>query len=113
VSARVELLAWFEGDAALLAELVGAFQAEAPAALGRLRHALAGGDAAGLREAAHKIRGALGTFGPAAEEAAAAARRVEERAAAGDLAAAGVALTLLECAVGRLDAALADARAVP
>src|SRR5262249_54128696 len=63
------------GDPELLRELVRLFLTEHPRWLAGLREALAAGSAATLRDAAHSLKGALGTL--AAQAAFDAALRVE------------------------------------
>jgi PAS domain S-box-containing protein len=54
------------GDAELLKELLGVFLAEAPQLMAQMHGALAEGDAARLRRAAHTLKGSVGNFGPSA-----------------------------------------------
>jgi CheY-like chemotaxis protein/HPt (histidine-containing phosphotransfer) domain-containing protein len=100
---KAAALARVGGDAALLATLVGVFRDDAPKQTAEARAALASGDAARLRRAAHTLKGAASTFGAA--EALAAAARLEELARAADLSACPCALGRLEAALRRLDAA--------
>jgi two-component system, sensor histidine kinase and response regulator len=66
-----DVLARVEGDRNLLAELVDIFRAECPRLLANLRKRLEDGDATGVQEAAHAIKGTVGNFGGrAASEAA-------------------------------------------
>ncbi len=66
-----DVLARVEGDRGLLAELVDIFHAESPRLLANLRHSVEKGDAKGVQEAAHAIKGTVGNFGGhAASEAA-------------------------------------------
>ncbi len=71
------------GDPELLREMVGLFLEEAPQRLAALRDALARADAAGLRAAAHSLKGGLATLG--ADAAAALARELEQAGAQGKL----------------------------
>jgi PAS domain S-box-containing protein len=68
-----------DGDASLLGRMIAVFAAGAPAHLARVADAIDRGDAAGLRESAHKLRGLVSAFSPDAAEAALAL----EQAAAG------------------------------
>jgi CheY-like chemotaxis protein len=52
---RLETLAEETGDPQMVVEVVGVFLAELPARLERIRAAQAGGESAGLREAAHAL----------------------------------------------------------
>jgi CheY-like chemotaxis protein len=101
---RAEALACVGGDTALLAQLTELFLTESPVWLAQARSALERGDAAGLRRAAHTLKGAAGHFGAAA--AVAAAEELERHGRCGDLAAAAAVLTELERAVERLGPAL-------
>jgi CheY-like chemotaxis protein/HPt (histidine-containing phosphotransfer) domain-containing protein len=93
------------GDAVLLHKLCETFQMSVPDALTRLRAAAQRGDAAGLGEAAHQLRGILSTFSaPAAEVT----LRLEEAAARGRLDAAGALLANLAEMVARLLSTLED-----
>jgi HPt (histidine-containing phosphotransfer) domain-containing protein len=97
-------LARVGGDERLLAEVVQIFLKDSPGWVAEVRTALARADAAGLRRAAHLLKGAVGYFGAA--EVAAAALRLEELGRAGDLAAGAPALESLEQALSRLRPAL-------
>jgi CheY-like chemotaxis protein/HPt (histidine-containing phosphotransfer) domain-containing protein len=92
-------LARVGGDARLLRELVRLFLTECPRWLGEIRAAVAGRDAGRLRQAAHSLKGSLGTFG--ARAAFEAAQRLENLARVGELAGA-------EQTCARLAGALAD-----
>ena len=61
------LLEHLGGDRVLLRELAGVFPAEARGLLDQIRAALALGDGDKLRQAAHTLKGALGTIGAAGE----------------------------------------------
>ena len=60
------LLELVRGDAALLRELIGMFLEDCPQQVGNIRAAVRQRDAAGLRSAAHLLRGAIGNFGSSA-----------------------------------------------
>jgi PAS domain S-box-containing protein len=64
------LLAACDADSALLEQMIAVFQADALRHLGRLGAVLRGGTAAEVREAAHKLRGLVSAFSPAAAEVA-------------------------------------------
>ncbi len=72
------------GDEDLLRELTGDYLRDAPVWRDDLRQAVARGDAAAVRRAAHTIKGAVGYFG--ADEAGALADRLQELGRAGDMA---------------------------
>ena len=96
-----DVLALVEGDRGLLAELVDIFRAEYPRLLANLRHSVEKGDARGVQEAAHAIKGTVGNFGaPAASEA---ARALEVMGREGALTGAGAGVARLEHAVDELD----------
>src|SRR5437588_12166429 len=76
---RAGLLALYEGDAALLDEVIGVFLEDGPRVLERVRAAARAGDRAELREAAHRLKGSVNNF--RAAETAAAAERLERLAA--------------------------------
>jgi HPt (histidine-containing phosphotransfer) domain-containing protein len=62
------LLAAFDNDARLLADVAGLFVADAPELLAAMRQAIAGGDSDALMQAAHNLKGMLRSFqadGPA------------------------------------------------
>jgi PAS domain S-box-containing protein len=88
------------GDEKLLRELVRLFLKEQPRWLADLRRALAAGNTAALRDAAHTLKGALGTLG--AQTALDAALRVETLGREGRLVGADEALALLEIEIERL-----------
>ncbi len=94
------VLARVGGDRDLLAELVGMFRQESPAALKDLREAIAHGDAPRLERAAHKLRGSLVAFG--AGPAAQAALALETLGRQGTVNAAETPLRDLEREIGRL-----------
>ena len=74
------VLAVCGGDAAGLTELCQDFRTYAPARLTAVRDALVAGDAAGFREAAHKLAGLLSAFSAVAGDV---ASEVETHAAHG------------------------------
>jgi two-component system, sensor histidine kinase and response regulator len=66
-----DLLARVEGNRELLAELMDIFRTEYPRLLTNLRQKVEAGDARGVEEAAHAIKGTVSNFAaPAAWEAA-------------------------------------------
>ncbi len=73
VHAREALLGRFQGDAAMLQQLVEVFLAESPAQLAAVREAVDRRDAERLARAAHTLKGSVGLFtdGPAFEAIAA------------------------------------------
>jgi CheY-like chemotaxis protein len=81
LDARV-LLAACGDDAAILEKLCQAFRARLPEQMAAVRDALRAPDAAGLREAAHKLTGMVAAFSTAAAGVASA---IEDQAAAGQL----------------------------
>jgi two-component system sensor histidine kinase/response regulator len=93
------------GDRRALARIVRIFRADSPAQLGRIAAALAAGDAAALREAAHALKGALANL--AATRAAQAALRLEKMGEAGRLERAAAALSELERELGQVGPQLA------
>jgi CheY-like chemotaxis protein len=96
-----DVLARVEGDRDLLAELVVIFRAECPRLLANLRRCVENGDARGVQEAAHAIKGTVGNFGaPAASEA---ARALEVMGQEGVLTGAGAGVARLELEVGQLE----------
>jgi HPt (histidine-containing phosphotransfer) domain-containing protein len=90
----------------LLREIVRLFLAECPNWLAQCRDAVARHDAAGLRQAAHTLKGTLAGLG--ARAALAEAQRLEAMGRAGDLADAAQVYAALEGALERLRPALAD-----
>jgi HPt (histidine-containing phosphotransfer) domain-containing protein len=103
-------LAYADGDADLLMELLGEFAADCPARVRELRAGLAGGDAGALALASHSLKGALRVIaaGPAAELA----QELESLGAAGDVTAAGPVLERLDRELGRIGRFIADGDAV-
>ena len=93
-----------QGDRGLLEEIVGVFREECPRLLTQARQAIADGDAAQLRLAAHTLKGALVNF--AASDAVDAARRLEMIGKQGEMDAAPQALSDLERQLERLQSAL-------
>ncbi len=78
-----ELLETVGGDRDFLAELVETYRTDCPGLLAQLRTAVAGGDAAAARRAAHSLKStsaSLGALGLAAQ-----CREIEGAATAGDL----------------------------
>jgi CheY-like chemotaxis protein/HPt (histidine-containing phosphotransfer) domain-containing protein len=95
-----------QGDRGLLEEIVEVFREECPRLVAQARRAIAAGDAAELRLAAHTLKGALVNF--AATDAVEAARRLEMIGKQGELAAASQAFEELERQLERLQPALAE-----
>ena len=94
------------GDRRALAELLRIFRADWPKQAVRLRSTIREGDAAGLRAAAHALKGAVSNFAaPAATEAALGLQKMGE---AGQLRGAEAGLERLEQEVETLLAALAE-----
>ncbi len=98
------------GDRRLLREIADICLASLPGWLAEVRSALAARDGAGLRRAAHSVKGAVASLG--GEEAAAAAARLEERGRAGLFDDAGPDLVGLEQALARLGPALRQSEPV-
>lgn len=101
-----------EGEPDLLVELVEIFREDTPARISALREALEGGDAEGLRLAAHGLKGGSGSLG--ARRMARIAERVEAVARSGDLSSAAERIPELEVEFERvcaeLSSSLADSR---
>ena len=95
------MLARVEGDWGLLAELVDIFRAEYPRLLANLRRSVETGDARGVQEAAHAIKGTVGNFG--AQAASDAALALEVMGEEGALTGAGAAVARLEREVEHLE----------
>jgi CheY-like chemotaxis protein len=93
------------GDAELLRELVGLFNADCPHLRAEIRQAVAAGDAPKLKRATHTLKGAVSNFG--ARLTVAAAERLEALGKKGDLTGAGEAAAVLEGELERLLPALA------
>jgi HPt (histidine-containing phosphotransfer) domain-containing protein len=94
------VLARLDGDRVLLEELVGLFQKDSPRLLGEIDAALERGDAPGLYQAAHTLKGSLNYF--AAGDASAACQRLEALARRGALAEAEAAYQALRREIERL-----------
>jgi HPt (histidine-containing phosphotransfer) domain-containing protein len=94
------------GDTALAAAMAAVMLQELPGQLDGVRRAVATGDAEGLTQAAHLLKGSVGNF--VAEESLAAAFRLEQLGRAGDLHAAPEALRALETALERLTPVLRE-----
>jgi two-component system sensor histidine kinase/response regulator len=101
---RAAALANVEGDAELLAEMARLFLEDCPKQLEGIRHALARGDARGVAEHAHAIKGSVCNF--AAPQALDRARQLELWGREGDLARAAEALAELERALKQIEPAL-------
>ena len=82
-----ELLEQFDGDRAVVCEIVEAYLLETRENLERLPERLARGDAREVRRQAHTLGGTMRLFGVTTAEQL--ARRLEHLAASGDLARAG------------------------
>ena len=95
-----KIVAGLDGDRKLFSELVDLFFTNCPLQMAAIESAVRDGDAAGLRKAAHKLKGTVGTFKD--EESAASALRLEQIGASGDLADARAPLDGLRSAVDRL-----------
>jgi response regulator RpfG family c-di-GMP phosphodiesterase len=98
-------LARVGGDVRLLREVVRLFLSECPRWLDEIRAAAAARDAARLHQAAHSLKGSLGTFG--ARVAFEAAQRLENMARAGDPAGAEQTCAVLAGALADLESVLA------
>jgi PAS domain S-box-containing protein len=99
-----DLLARVEGDRDLLLDLVNIFRAEYPGLLANLRQRVEAGDARGVQEAAHAIKGTVGNFcAPPASEA---ARVLEAMGREGVLTEAGAGVARLEREVDQLQRSL-------
>jgi CheY-like chemotaxis protein len=98
---RDDVLARVEGDRALLAELVDIFRVEHPRLLANLRRSVENGDAGGVQEAAHAIKGTVANFG--AHAASEAARVLEVMGKEGVLTGAGAGIARLEREVEHLE----------
>ena len=95
------------GDEELFAEVAELFRSDGPKLLGEIRGAIADGDAATMKRAAHGLKGAAGYVG--GTFAASAARRLELIGTEGKLTLAPEAFRTLETEVARLVADLATA----
>jgi HPt (histidine-containing phosphotransfer) domain-containing protein len=100
LAGRPAFLAGLGDDVVLARRLVEIFVEQSAGLMGQVRAAIAAGDATALRKAAHALKGTIGNFPEGSAHAV--ATRMEGIAVAGDLAAAGDALPLLEQEVDRL-----------
>ncbi len=94
------------GDRELLQAVIGAFLEESPDRMTAIREAIAGGDAAALRVAAHALKGSLQYFG--AEGAYGHAYRLEKIGQDGNLEGAAAACEALAAEILRLTPVLLD-----
>lgn len=92
------------GERELLDGMIGIFLRQTPRVMQDIDTAIAGGDAAALENAAHKLKGSVAMFG--AKAARDAAQRLEDLAEARDMAAFGAARLTLGDEIARLQAAL-------
>jgi len=99
-----ETLARMDGDWGLFREVVGIFAADCGTMLALIRDAVQLGDPAGLRRAAHTLKGALSNFGARAPLAL--AGELESLGKSGELAGAGDTIAVLETELLRLLEAL-------
>jgi len=103
---RKALLKFVDGDPELLQELVQVFLRERAGMMTRVETAISAGDAKKVQQAAHALKGALGTFG--AREAFEAALKLEIMGRAGNLTGVEEAWTALQRAVARFEPALRE-----
>jgi two-component system sensor histidine kinase/response regulator len=103
---RQAALARLGGDEALLMEVANLFLQDGPRLLQEIRAAFSRGDAAGVYQNAHALKGSAGYLG--GTRASAAAQALEMIGKSGDLTQAGEALPILEGEIGRLTRAVAD-----
>ncbi|MCC6785553.1 MAG: PAS domain S-box protein [Planctomycetes bacterium] len=96
---RAETIARLDGDEGLYAEIAGIFVAEGPRQLARLRDAMQRGEAPGVYQAAHALKGAVANF--CAPTALALVQQVESAARAGAL---SDATAILEGLCGEVEA---------
>ena len=94
------------GDEALFIELAGLMVDDGRQLLGRIRAAVERGEAAELRQAAHKAKGALAIFGPGG--AVTLASELEGYGVAGEITAARHAFPAFESELGRVLATLSQ-----
>jgi two-component system sensor histidine kinase/response regulator len=94
---RGGLLARVESDTELLSTLVGVFKADRPNLMSAIDAALRSGDAKGLGDTAHTLKGALSVFG--VEPARTLAERLERQGRSGNLAGASELASQLTVAV--------------
>ncbi len=99
-------LRWVAGDEALLRELIGIFQEDAPKQLRELHEALARSDAVEVERISHGLKGVVANFG--AVPARAVAGDVEDLARERKLAEAAPLVTRLDGEIGRILAFFAD-----
>jgi two-component system sensor histidine kinase/response regulator len=92
------------GERELLHGMIGIFMRQTPRVMQDIDTAIAGGDAAALESAAHKLKGSVAMFG--AQAAREAAQRLEDLAEARDLADVGAARLSLGNEIERLQTAL-------
>ena len=95
------------GNRQLLAEVVAAFRTDSPASIRKIERALARGDAEGLRNAAHALKGSAAAIGASAARAVAA--ELEDMGRCCQLDSAGQACDRLRDEIRRLDEALVEA----
>ena len=100
------LMQHVDGDASLLAEVLGLFQQDKEMLIVDLRGAVERGDAQGIERAAHRLKGALATLG--ARAASEAARKLEKLGADGAVAGTGDALQEIESEMAKLEPELAE-----
>ena len=93
-----------EGDAELLADMARIFLADSPRLLANIRAAVADGTAKRLEQAAHELKGCLGTF--AAHRGFIAAEKLEILARTGSLTDARAAAALIEAEIQSLTPAM-------
>jgi PAS domain S-box-containing protein len=103
---KATLLARVGGDVRLLRQILGLFPRECARLMGELHEAVARGDAARVKRAAHTLKGTLGNL--SAADAYEAALRVEELGHGGDLASVGEAFGSLQHHVQRVNLAVAE-----
>lgn len=107
-AALATLLETTGDDPEFLAELIESFFDDAPAQLAAIREGAQGGDAEGLRRAAHSLKSNSATFG--ATELANLCRQLEGLGRDGDLDAVGDLVARTEAEYGRVRPALLAAR---
>jgi len=98
---RDKALASVDGDTELLRELAGLFLGDCPTQMAAIGQAIATGDAAGLRSAAHALKGAACNFG--AKAVTDAALKLEILGRDSQLAGAGAACSALEAEMEHLE----------
>ena len=102
-----ELLETVGGDRAFLAELVDTYLADSPSLFVELRAAIAAGDAATARRAAHTLKSTSTSFG--ALDLAGRCREIEASAAAADLDGIEEQVALAETSYAQVEIALRTA----